>query len=271
MTRRAGHLLAEALCALALSGVLAAAAAVALSGVRRRTAASDARAESTRAAREAALIVAALAPDAEQVRLEGDTALALDVRIAASVACGVGPAFLTLPPSAVASERPLTIRSQPIEAGDEIAVLVRDSADVAGRWWHARLDSVQSRASAEPCGSALGWVAPEDAAAARLVVFTTPVPEAAIVPGAPVRIGRAGRLALYPSGSGEWMLGWRRCAGMPRTCGAIQPVAGPLRTPGSGGLRLRWDPAEGGLVVEARAPGAVAPVRTVVALRDAPS
>jgi type II secretory pathway component PulJ len=271
MRRRTGHLLAEALCALALSGILAAASAVALSGVRRRTAASDARAESTRAAREAALIIVALATDAEQVRLEGDTALALDVRLAASVACAVGPAGLTLPPPTVVSGRPLTMRSQPIEAGDELAVLARDSVGAAGRWWRARVDSVQSRVSAEPCGTAQGWVAAEDAGAARLVVFTTPAPDAAVVPGAPVRIARAGRLALYPSSSGEWMLGWRRCAGQPRACGAIQPVAGPLRTPGAGGLRLRWEAVEGGLVVEARAPGAAAPVRTVVALRDAPS
>jgi len=268
--RRPGYLLAEALCALALTGLLAAAAAVALSGVRRALATADLRAESARAGREAMLVIAALARDAESVRIEGDTALALDVRIAASVVCAARPDGITLPPAAVATARPLTLRAQPVETGDELAVLARDSARAPVRWWRARVDSVQARVPAEPCGTAAGWVAAEDASVPRLIVFTSPGPDSTIVLGAPVRVARPGRLALYPSGSGEWMLGWRRCAGEPRTCGAVQPVAGPLRTPGTGGLWMRLDGAAGGLEVAVRVPGDTGPTRTVVALRDAP-
>lgn len=270
MRRRGGYLLAEALCALALSGLLAVAAAVALAGVRRSTAAADARAESARGGREALLITAALARDADQLRIEADTALALSVRIAASVVCAVDLSALTLPPPVVANGLPLTLRAQPIDAADELAVLTRDSVDGSASWWRARVDSVQSRTVAEPCGGTGGWVAPEDALAPRLRVFTTPSPSAGVISGAAVRIARPGRLAIYPSSGGEWMLGWRRCAGDPRVCGATQPVAGPLRTPGSGGFRVWFDSAAGGLVVEVRVPGDRAAIRSVVALRDAP-
>ena len=200
---RPGHLLAEALCALALSGVLAAAAASSLTGVRRAIAASDARSESTRAGREALWIIGALARDADWIRIEGDTALALAVRTAASAVCAIDSLSVMLPPAAIASERPITLRSQPIEAGDEIAVLVPDSSSARFVWWRAEVDSVRSRTAAEPCGAVLGWVAPVDAGHSRVELFVTPRPPAEVAVGAPVRVARPGRLAPYVSSGGE--------------------------------------------------------------------
>ena len=271
MRGRRGYLLAEALCALALSGLLAAAAATALTGARRAIASADVRSAAVRGGREALLSIGALVRDADLLRIEGDTALAFSVRIGASVICSSDPRSLTLPPVEVAAGSPLTLRAQPIEAGDEIAILVRDSIFDPPVWWRARVDSVQSRTAAEPCGAAGGWVAPEDAGRPRLRLVIAPSPPPGLLDGSPVRLSRPGRLSLYASGGGEWMLGWRRCAGTPRICGVIQPVAGPLRSPGAGGLRLRFDAAAGGLLVEVRVPGEAQPLRAAVALRDAPS
>lgn len=267
---RTGYLLAEALCALALGGLLAVAAATALTGARHALASAESRGAAVRGGREALLSIGALARDADLLRLEGDTALALSVRIGASVVCSSDLRSLTLPPVAVATGAPLTARAQPIEAGDEIAILVPGPIPVPPGWWLAVVDSVQLRTAAEPCGAAGGWVAPEDAGRSRLRLVLTPSPPPGLLEGFPVRLSRPGRLSLYGSG-GEWMLGWRRCAGVPRLCGVIQPVAGPLRSPGAGGLRLRLDPASGGLFVEVRVPGEPQPLRAVVALRDAPS
>lgn len=267
---RPGHLLAEALCALALSGVLAAAAAGSLTGVRRAIAASGARSESARAGREALWIIGALARDADRLRIEGDTALALSVRTAASAVCAIDSLSVVLPPAAITSARPITLRSQAIETGDELAVLVSDTLSGRFVWWRSEIDSVRTRTAVEPCGTALGWLVPADAARARVELFVTPRPPAAVAIGAPVRVARPGRLAPYVSSGGEWMLGWRRCLGSPPRCGVVQPVAGPLRTPGSGGLRLRLSPQEGGLLIEVRVPGDALPLRGVVTLRGAP-
>lgn len=271
MRGRRGYLLAEALCALALSGVLVAAAATALTGTRRAITAADTRSAALRGGREALLSIGALVRDAELLRLEGDTALALAVRTGASVVCASDARSVTLPPMSASSGLPITFAAQPIEPGDEIMVLLPDTLSGSLAWWRAQIDSVQSRSAAEPCGIAGGWVAPEDAARARLRLVTSPGPPPGPMTGAPIRVSRPGRLAPYVDGRGEWMLGWRRCAGAPRLCGVVQPVAGPLRTPGSGGLRMRLDPMAGGLVVEVRVPGPSQTLRALVFVRDAPA
>jgi len=269
VSRRAGYLLAEALCALALTGVLAVAAAGALTGARRAMASAESRANAVREGREALLVIGALSRDAEGLAIEGDTALTLGVRIAASVVCARSASSLTLPPLAVTAGHPLSWRAQPIEAGDELAVLARDPVSGGVAWWRGAVDSVATTGAAEPCGTSGGWVDPVDAGLPRTRLVTTPAPPTAVDVGAPVRVARPGRLGLYRSGTGDWMLGLRRCAGVPRLCGTVQPVAGPLRTPGAGGLRLRTDSLATTLFVEVRVPGVPDTLKSQVALRAA--
>lgn len=272
MMVRRGHLLVEALCALALSGVLAATAALALFGVRRSVRAADQRAESVRGGRDALLVLAALLRDAEGVRVEAETAVALSVRTASSVVCARDTLSISLPPVSAAADPaadPVTVRAQPVEAGDRVAVLVRDSASGTADWWRGEVDSVEVRRPTPACGVAAGWIPLADSAQPGIRVFASPSPPGAIAAGAPVRIARQGRLSLYPS-SGEWMLGWRRCTGTPPRCGVVQPVAGPLRTPGTGGLRVRPEGPPGGVSVEVRVPGDATLMQTLVLLRAAP-
>ena len=51
------------------------------------------------------------------------------------------------------------------------------------------------------------------------------------------------------------MLGWRRCSTDFAICGVVQPVAGPLRTPAAGGLRIRAFTGPARWEIEARGAG----------------
>lgn len=264
LTQRGGHLLAEALCALALSGVLATAAALSLSGARRSLASTDRLARADRTALEAVQVTAAMLADAESVHVEDDTAVALASTIGIGVVCARDGNVLVLAPSVVAAGRALTAHSQPIEAGDLISILVVDSVAGSAAWVESPLDSVGVHTDMATCGELDGWMRTGDAAGSRLRLWLRDVLPASVVPGAPMRVLRRGRLALYHAGSGDWMLGWRRCGPDGLTCGATQPVAGPLRTPGGGGFRLRGDSASGGIEVEASGPHTRRPARLMV-------
>ena len=75
------------------------------------------------------------------------------------------------------------------------------------------------------------------------------------------------RFTLYHAGNGDWMLGWRRCAPISLVCGVVQPVAGPLRPPSSGGLRIRALTAPNRWEIEARGAGSEHAVRATVPRR----
>jgi len=263
MKSRAGFLLAEALCALALSALLAVACATALGGVRRATLAAEARARAERGGREALQVITALARDADSLLVLGDTALDLTIRIASGVVCARDSLGLTLPPALVTGGAALVAQAQPVEAGDELSVLVRDSA-VAARWERSPIDSVSERSGESPCGPRGGFVAAADAGAGRLRLVPRAL-SAGAGAGSAARVGRRGRLVLYNAGRGEWMLGWRRCA--VGVCGVVQPVAGPLRTPAAGGLRIE-DAGAGALRVRVRVPGVTGEMEALVTRTD---
>lgn len=263
MRSRAGFLLAEALCALALAALLAVACATALGGVRRATLAAEARARAERGGRDALQVISALARDADSLLILGDTALELTIRIASGVICARDSLSLTLPPAEVTGGAAIVVRAQPVEAGDELSILVRDPLATA-RWERAPIDSVSERSGETPCGPGGGFVAAADAGAGRLRLVPSSL-GAGVGAGAAVRVGRRGRLVLYNAGRGEWMLGWRRCiAGV---CGVVQPVAGPLRTPAAGGLLIE-DAGAGGLRLRVRVPGVAGEMEALVTRTD---
>jgi len=268
MRGRAGFMLAEALCALVLAALLGVASATALAGVRRALVAAESRARAERGGREALQVVTTLARDADSLLVLGDTAVELSIRIASGVVCARDAGSVTLTPARVASEPALTARAQPVEPGDQLSVLLLDTlgwdAGWGVRWERALIDSVSERVGEVPCGSATGFVAATDASSPRLRLVPRSL-SGALRPGAPVRVTRRGRLALYYAGRGEWMLGWRRCAS--GTCGVVQPVAGPLRGPQSGGFFVLAD-SSGTLVVRAGVPGIPSPMEASVTRID---
>lgn len=233
MPVRRGHLVVEALMALALAGLLAAAAALALTGARRSLHAAERRDRAERAERDAVAILREALSAGDAVLIRGDTAVDLDVLLGVSVVCAVETRALLIPPAIGAG----ALTAMPQAPGRDDLVAVRlDSTEES--WWYGVVDSLQSRVMPGVCDAAGGWQpggAP--APALRLVLLDTVPGE--IRAGATVRLARRGRFTLYHAGSGEWMMGWRRCHPWLELCGVVQPVAGPLRTPSAGGLRFR--------------------------------
>jgi len=230
---RRGHLVVEALMAMALAGVLAAAAALALTGARRSLHAAERRDRAERAERDAVAILREALSAGDAVLIRGDTAVDLDVLLGVSVVCAVEPRALILPPAVGAG----TLTALPQEPGRDDLVAVRlDSTEES--WWYGVVDSLQARVIPGACDAGAGWQ-PSGAPAPvlRLVLLDTVPAEVRV--GATVRLARRGRFTLYHAGSGEWMMGWRRCHPWLELCGVVQPVAGPLRTPSAGGLRFR--------------------------------
>ncbi len=219
--------------ALALAGVLAAAAALALSGARRTLHAAERRDRADRAERDAIAILRESLTAGDAVLTRGDTAVDLDVLLGVSAICAVESRAVLLPP--VSGEWALTVLPQEPGRDDLLGVRLDDPD---GSWWYGVIDSVQSRAMPGVCNDADGWQPGGTTAPVLRVVLLDTVPSEVRV-GAMVRIARRGRFTLYHAGSGDWMLGWRRCHPWLEVCGVVQPVAGPLRTPSAGGLRFR--------------------------------
>lgn len=218
--------------ALALAGVLAAAAALTLSHARRVLQAAERRDRAEGAERDAVAILREALTAGDAVLARGDTAVDLDVLLGVSVACAVESRAVLLPPVSVAGT--LTALSQEPTRDDLLAVRLDDTEET---WWYGVIDSVQVRGRPGVCDELDGWQRGAAAPALRVVLMDTLPSEARV--GATVRIARRGRFTLYHAGAGVWMLGWRRCHPWLEVCGVVQPVAGPLRTPSAGGLRFR--------------------------------
>lgn len=242
MRLRGGHSLAEALCALALGAVLAAAAGLMLASTRRALEQSELRTVGGRAEREAVSIVRKALSGAESIVLHGDTAVELDMLIGASVLCGSDESAVFLPPlrgaGAGAGASALSALPQ-LPGPDDVLLLRRFDGSADGQWWNAVVDSVSQRRLPEQCRAEDGWRTPADSAADLLRIVLADTLPHDLEPGAEVRLYRRGRFALYHIGRGEWALGWRRCHPWSGACGTIQPVASPLQAPGAAGFLVR--------------------------------
>lgn len=245
---RLGHSLVEALCALALSGVLAAVALGTLRVARASAAGAERLERGLRAEREAVAVLAAALRSGGPPTLRGDTAVELDVLLGVSVACAHEPMAIVLPPARFA-DGALTVLSADPAADDLVGLRLSASADA---WWFSAIDSV-ALAPLGTCGVSTGFQSGPEQRPLR-VVLQDSVP-ADIASGDELRLLRRARFALYHAGSGDWMLGYRRCHPYLELCGVIQPVVGPLRTPAAGGLRLRWQEASSRFELSARGVG----------------
>lgn len=237
-----------------LSGVLAAAAGVALGSARRALERSEDRASGGRAEREAVAIVSKAMAAGDAIVLHGDTAVELDLLLGVSVACGVETQALLLPPHRARGSGALTALPQ-LPTRDDVVLVRRFDGTPDGWWWHAVLDSVVERRIPGRCSPDEGWRAPADSSASLLRLVVADSIPAELEPGAEVRVLRRGRFALYHIGRGEWALGWRRCHPWSGACGSIQPLAAPLRAPGAQGFRVVAQPDAAAWSVVARGVG----------------
>jgi len=167
----------------------------------------------------------------DTIRLMADSAIELFAGIGTSVVCRA-PSSNTL---ALAEESPGNTLSSFLlypDTGD-IALLYRDSADVAGSHWE-RNRIAAFTPSAASAGCLLYGLDPTEG----FMLTLRDAPRGDVRAGTPIRFIRRGRYSLYRSSDAEWYLGYRRCNAVgPPECGTIQPVSGPYWRYDSDGSR----------------------------------
>jgi type II secretory pathway pseudopilin PulG len=243
--------LVELLIALALGGVVAAAAGISLVQhqrvQRQRIAATQGETIAGDVLRVMRTQVGHAAGDA---RVLGDTAVQLALLRGVVRACAVEAARITVPASEVWWS---TVR-----AGDSVAVL----DTLIHSEWKAAVQSAGSQRPSVACP-----------AGGTRISLSAPLSPTAPARAMPVRIWHAARIVLYRASDGNWWLGERLCSS---SCGAAQPVAGPLLSPSQGGFRVRLDTLASGVAaaldVEVRASvlGYVGARTARLTLRSAP-
>jgi type II secretory pathway pseudopilin PulG len=235
LTHRRGAGLAELVVSLSLAGVVAAVAVAGLAQHQRAQQRRETAAVAEQIAHDVLRVMRAqLAHALDAPQLLGDTAVQLRVLRGAAKACAVDPTRLTFPSDGEWWSAP--------RMGDSLAVLDTLSAI---EWKASVLATTTLRAS------------PNCPTGGTRLTLSEPVP--ATVPPLllPARVWHTVRLALYRASDGQWWLGERLCT---PACGAMQPIAGPLRSPAEGGFRLMRAPGDstGPLRIDVRVRPAVA-------------
>jgi hypothetical protein len=208
---RLGFGLAESLVSLALAGVVMAAASRGLSQHLRLRRERDDQARSDEVVQVVRDVLRAeLRHAAPTPQLLGDTAVQLASARVIGVACDQSSTALVIPATAGWWSAP--------RFGDSLAVL----DTVTGAEWRTTVGATVAQRASLRCP--LGGT--------RIAVAVPPSAPARVLP---VRIWRVVRYMAYRAGDGSWWLGERTCT---PGCGSAQPVAGPLRPPSRGGLRL---------------------------------
>ncbi|MDX2192624.1 MAG: hypothetical protein NW201_04675 [Gemmatimonadales bacterium] len=239
VTRR-GASLAEAVVALALGGLVAAAATGALVATTRGLRATLRLAHGARAVRAAALVVASELGAADPAASEAGA----DLRVLAP-----RPEFRALRVAAVAcagAADAVTVDTaeahllrMPVPGRDSVLAVAVDSA--GARWVARALQAIEAASCpvAAPFGAAPGLLL-------RLVPGADPAP---IAVGAPVRVMEPVRLAVAPSQGQQALL--LTALAVPRA--VAEPVEGPLA---AGGLRVAVESVGARAVLRVRVSGA---------------
>jgi hypothetical protein len=242
--RRAGSTLAELLVASTVALALVTLAASVLAATRRHATRIDARRQArAQLAQGAALLRAELrgasgdgtAPEGSDLRVARDTALELRVLVGGAVACaGSEGAVLELPAASRDDAPPFAAWGDAPQPGD--VALVHDAGVQPGAdddTWHAR--AVTAVEAGECRTGPFAAAARGDAPRHRLRLDAAlPL---SVREGAPVRVLRWRRYALYRTGDGEWMLGQRAWEGA--ALAPPQPAAGPFADAAGGGFAVR--------------------------------
>lgn len=184
--------------------------------------------------RDAAEVLAAdllSASPLDTLPLTADSAVEFSANIGTSISCDSAPGYtIRIPPEHLASKLPLTSLLAIPDTGDAVFIFNDDSAATGEqpRWDRHAIASVSTQAAASACPISTGFTSPEDAFAPAQVITLRSAASGGVRRGAPIRIVRRGRYALYRSSDSRWYLGHRRCNPLgPSRCGTIQPLGGP--------------------------------------------
>jgi len=199
-----------------------------------------------------------------------DSSIVFRLPVGAGVACDMTSNTIDLAPDSVASGQVFArFRTSP-QQGDTAWLFLEGNTDLPGddRWEGFPVTAVAHAPGRCP-GSALldpaldagrpGW---------RLTIAGTP-PVVALSSGAPVRLTRKARFALYRGGTGEHWLGFTEANPVTGAWIAIQPVSGPYvpynaSAPRSSGIALMGRDSSGTASLQA---GPGLPMAITVATR----
>jgi prepilin-type N-terminal cleavage/methylation domain-containing protein len=183
--------------------------------------------------------IRALAPALGDIREARDTSLEIRATIASAVVCDTGGAAIILAP-AVNDVPSFASIATTIEPGDSAWLLAPN--DSTETWTPHRIDAVRSGGAGQ-C-DARGPTLDAGIDAPRIALAFDSSASTAWI-GTLVRVTRPLRYSLYRS-SGTWWLGERDWSSDNAQFNTIQPVAGPLLSPSSRGLRFEYFDSAGG-------------------------
>jgi hypothetical protein len=144
----------------------------------------------------------------DTVALRGDTAIEFGMTVGGGLACAAGGDSIVF-----VDDEETSWWESPPDSGDTI------DAMTGGEW--TRAEVVSSRTRVVVSGICAG--------AQRILGVSPPLSGGGELPLA--RLTRRARFMVYRGGDGAWWFGERACGGSPPfTCGAAQPVSGPLES-----------------------------------------
>jgi hypothetical protein len=269
---RAGASLPELLVALVLFGIVSGATLRALDRQARFHAGVmailEARGQHAAAHEALAVSLRGLSAAGGDIGRLTDSAIVFRLQVGSGIACGISSGALDLAPDSIANGQRLGSFAGWPQPGDSAWILDEGPTDAAAddAWAALRVTSVSSAAGRCPGSPLLDPV--RDAARPAWRLSVSGSPPASAVAGAPVRLTRVARFALYRGGTGESWLGYSER--QPATGWiTIQPVSGPYlpfnrSAPPASGLALLGRDSSGIVVA---GPGPVAPAVLSIATR----
>ena len=178
-----------------------------------------------------------------------DTAVVFRLPIGGGVACAIASGVIDLAPDSVTGGQSFArLRTAP-QPGDTAWLLDEGATDVSSDdAWLARPLTSVTRASGNCAGSPLVDPVLDAGRPAWRLTFAGTVP-LTVTAGAPVRLARAARFALYRSGA-DWWLGFTERNPATGAWVTIQPVSGPYlpfnaATPAASGIALQGRDSSG--------------------------
>lgn len=226
-TRR-GASLVELLVALALFGIVGAATLRSLDRQSRfhRGILAILESRAQHAAAHEAVAVELRSASSDDIDRLSDSAIAFRLPVGSGVACDFTGGAIDLAPDSVAAGQSLARARTAPQAGDTAWIFDEGPTDVASddAWLPVPLTSV-SRSTGRCTASPLVDPVLDAGASTWRLYHAGPLPPT-LVAGAPVRLTRPARFALYRSGTESWLgfAEWQPVSGAWVT---IQPVSGP--------------------------------------------
>ena len=242
-----GTSLVELLAALALFGIIGLATLRSLDRQARFHAGVltilEARAQHAAAHEAVATEVRSLSSVAGDITRLSDSAIVFRMPVGAGLACALSSDTIYLAPDTVAAGQEFAAFRTTPQPGDTVWLFDESARDLAADdvWVGLRIASA-IRAPGLCTASPLVHPALDAGRSSWRLAVVGPVP-ATVVPGAPVRVTRTARFALYRGSTNEHWLGFTEILPSTGTWITIQPVSGPYLpfnagAPASSGIAL---------------------------------